>query len=222
METVLAQLCTGTAQWWDVTAVVANEASATVREVNGQLRIVRAGSRGKAASVPICPTLPLHLWRGTYDCVILHEPNPLAATALFCRNPGRRLIVWHHSDLVRPSWAPLVYGRIQRALYRRADCVIVSSPPLAEHSHLVQEAKRVEIIPYGIRLEQYTDLDAKGHVLTGTLKTTHPGPRILFVGRLVYYKGLEVLLHAMTRCTATLLVVGDGPLEGALRAKHQK
>ena len=41
----------------------------------------------------------------------------------------------------------------------------------------------------------------------------------MFVGRLVYYKGVEVLLDAMARCAGTLLIVGDGPLEPALRQR---
>ena len=41
---------------------------------------------------------------------------------------------------------------------------------------------------------------------------------MLFVGRLVYYKGLEVLLDAMSRCGGSLVIVGEGPLEGALRS----
>ena len=45
-----------------------------------------------------------------------------------------------------------------------------------------------------------------------------PGPRLLFVGRLVYYKGLEVLLDAMSLCEGSLVIAGEGPLEGALRA----
>jgi rhamnosyl/mannosyltransferase len=40
---------------------------------------------------------------------------------------------------------------------------------------------------------------------------------MLFVGRLVYYKGLDVLCEAMTRCPGTLLIIGTGPLEGAVR-----
>jgi rhamnosyl/mannosyltransferase len=42
-------------------------------------------------------------------------------------------------------------------------------------------------------------------------------PRVLFVGRLVYYKGLRVLIDAMSRCPGTLFIVGDGPLENDLR-----
>jgi rhamnosyl/mannosyltransferase len=217
METVLRDLCDGTARRWDVEVIAAAPIGRTVRETIGGVRVVRAASYGKAASVPLCPTLPIELWRAHADCVVLHEPNPIAGTSLFVRTPAPHLVVWHHSDLVRPFWAPPTYGRIQRALYRRADCVIVSSPALAAESSLVRHARRVAVIPFGIDLSRYTAIDplVLGRV-QAQLRVVE-GPRMLFVGRLVYYKGLEVLLEAMTRAPGSLVIVGEGPLEGTLR-----
>jgi len=217
METVLRDLCDGTAGRWDVQVVAAASVNRTITEKVGDVSVVRAAAHGKAASVPLCPTLPLELWRARADCVVLHEPNPIAGTSLFLKTPAPHLVVWHHSDLVRPFWAPPTYGRIQRALYRRADCVIVSSPALIADSALVQHARRVVVIPFGIDLNRYTTVDpiALGRV-QARLQAVE-GPRMLFVGRLVYYKGLEVLLDAMTRAPGSLVIVGEGPLEGALR-----
>src|SRR4029077_19628053 len=110
------------------------------------------------------------------------------------------------------------YGRVQGALYRRADCVIVSSPALAAGSALVQQARRVVGIPFGIALGRYQQIDAAARRRAEALFSAVPGPRMLFVGRLVYYKGLDVLLEAMEFCGGSLVIVGEGPLEGALRA----
>jgi glycosyltransferase involved in cell wall biosynthesis len=219
METFVQYLCDGTAGEWEVCAVVANESRPTVEERCGQVRVVRAGSLGTVASVPLCPSLPFHLWREAADCVVLHEPNPLAASALWLRTPAPRLIIWHHSDLVRPRWAPYTYGAVQRSLYRRADCVVVSNPILADRSPLVRQARRVEVIPLGIDLEHYRALDRARQARVEQICALAPGPRILFVGRFVYYKGIHVLIDAMTRCPGTLMLVGDGLLEGALRTQ---
>jgi glycosyltransferase involved in cell wall biosynthesis len=219
METVVKDLCDGMADEYDVRVVGANTGRATITECCGKVTVTRVASLGKAHSVPLCPTLPLHLWRAAADCVVLHEPNPLAGTALFAHTPSSHLIVWHHSDLLRPVWAPATYGRLQRALYRRADCVIVSSPPLAEGSGLVRHARRVAVVPFGIRLERFSDLNERQRALADLLRRRYPGPRILFVGRFVYYKGLEVLVDAMVSTPGTLLLAGEGPLEHEIRQR---
>ena len=103
---------------------------------------------------------------------------------------------------MRPWWAPHTYGRVQRALYRRADCVIVSSPTLAAASPLVQHARRVAVIPFGIPLERYRQRDERQRGAGEPIRAAIPGPRVLFVGRLVYYKGLDVLIDAMAAAPA--------------------
>ena len=222
IETLVQSLCDGTARDWEVSVVAANESPRTVDEICGLVNVVRAGSAGRLASVPLCPSLPFHLWRTRADCVVLHEPNPVAGAALWIRTPAKRLVIWHHSDLVRPWWAPATYGRLQRQLYRRADCVVVSNPVLAARSALVRHARRVAVIPIGIDTERYGALDAAQQSRVEAIRADAPGPRTLFVGRFVYYKGLDVLIEAMQRCPGTLLLVGDGPLEGSLRQQTEK
>jgi rhamnosyl/mannosyltransferase len=217
METLVQSLCDGTASDWDVAVVAANESRRTVREMSGLVHVTRAGSAGRLASVPLCPSLPFHLWRSPADCLVLHEPNPVAGATVWLRAPARRLIIWHHSDLVRPWWAPATYGRLQRMLYRRADCVIVSNPVLAARSSLVASARRVAVIPIGIDMDRFGDLHPAQRARADAIRAENPGPRTLFVGRFVYYKGLDVLIDAMRRCPGTLILVGDGPLEAGLR-----
>jgi rhamnosyl/mannosyltransferase len=219
METVVGDLCKGTAGEWDVRVVAANEGLWSRHERSGDVGVVRAGTLATANSVPLCPSYPFHLWRDPADCVVLHEPNPVAGTALFVRNPARRLVIWHHADLLRPWWAPPTYGRLQRSLYRRADCVIVSSPVLAAESPLVAQARRVAVIPFGVSLERYRRSDPSERARIDRIRAGTPGPRVLFVGRFVYYKGVQRLIEAMAQCPGTLILVGEGPLEADLRRR---
>ena len=119
METVLRDLCDGTAGDWNIRVVAANDRNTTVRERCGDVDVVRAAAFGQAASVPLCPSIPLELWRHRADCVVLHEPNPFAGTALLLHTPAPRFVIWHHSDIVLPWWAPPTYGRI---VQRTAEC----------------------------------------------------------------------------------------------------
>ena len=218
METVLAALCEGTAHRWQVRAVVANGGPRTVRERLNGVEVVRVGTLARALSVSLSPGLARELWRERFDCVVLHEPNPPAGTVLALHTPAPRLVVWHHSEIVRPAWANATYGRVQRALYRRAARVIVAAPPLVGSGN-VAAARRVEVVPYGIALEPLLAATSSPNGHLTRLLAPLPSPRILFVGRLVYYKGLTVLLEALAATQASLVIVGDGPLEGALRAR---
>jgi glycosyltransferase involved in cell wall biosynthesis len=218
METVLAALCEGTARRWQVRALVAHGGVRTVRERRAGVEVIRVGTLARAWSVSVGPALARELWRERFDCVVLHEPNPAAGTLLALHTPAPHLVVWHHSDIVRPAWADATYGRVQRALYRRAARVIVSAPPLAR-SRSVAVARQVEVVPYGVALEPLlTATTSPNGRLAGALSGLPP-PRVLFVGRLVYYKGLGVLLDAMAATRASLVIAGEGPLEAPLRRR---
>jgi rhamnosyl/mannosyltransferase len=71
------------------------------------------------------------------------------------------------------------------------------------------------LIPYGIDARQFDD-DRVDKALVEKLRQRF-GPRvILTVGRLVYYKGIEFLIQAMTRVDARLVIIGEGPLRAEL------
>ena len=77
---------------------------------------------------------------------------------------------------------------------------------------------KVEVIPMGV--------DLKG-LFTPDPRVQRKTDELLFVGRLVEVKGLQVLLEAMPKVLAKhpvsrLVVAGAGPLESALRAAAKK
>jgi rhamnosyl/mannosyltransferase len=147
----------------------------------------------------------------------VHEPNPLAVLALALRPPACPFVLWHHADFLRPGWARPLYAWLRRRLVRAAACVVVSNPTLAGAAYL-REARRIEVIPFGIPLSAFADPDARTVRRARELRAARAAPLVLFVGRLVYYKGVDVLLDAMRDCRARLALIGTGAEGDALRA----
>ena len=71
------------------------------------------------------------------------------------------------------------------------------------------------VIPYGLDPDRYQPTAAV-RARADALRERAGGPILLFVGRLVPYKGLDVLLRALPGLEAQTVIVGDGPLRGAL------
>ncbi|MGH7831925.1 MAG: glycosyltransferase, partial [Candidatus Binatia bacterium] len=151
--------------------------------------------------------------------VHLHFPNPLAEVSYLLSRHKAPLVISYHSDVLRPKRLYKFYLPILRRLLRRADRIIVASPSLLSGSaRLKRFQHKCAVIPYGIRLSDYELSPARKARAEG-LKEKYGDRIVLFVGRLVYYKGVETLLEAMTNIDGRLLLIGNGPLEAALRRK---
>lgn len=218
MERVLQLLCEREKTEVDTRVLVAGTRRRTVREMVDGVAVTRVANVGFAGSVAVCPSLPLWLSRERADVIVIHEPNPIGLVAYALARPAGRLIVWFHSEVVRDRWKyALMYRPWLAHAMRRASRVIVASPPMADAEQLRGFHVRTEVIPYGVdqrRLERSPDVAAR----ETRLRASHPGPLILFVGRLVPYKGLTVLLRAMVDVPATAVLVGDGPQRATLEA----
>jgi rhamnosyl/mannosyltransferase len=77
---------------------------------------------------------------------------------------------------------------------------------------------KVAVIPGGIDTARFVPTAQTRLEARALRRALAPeGPVVLYVGRLVYYKGVEYLLRAMREVRATLLIVGRGGLLGALK-----
>src|SRR5262249_26291664 len=75
------------------------------------------------------------------------------------------------------------------------------------------------VIPFGIDLDRLK-ATPQATARVAEIVAAHPGPRLLFIGRLVPYKGVDVLVDAMASVpNATTLILGDGPLRGDLETR---
>jgi colanic acid/amylovoran biosynthesis glycosyltransferase len=102
--------------------------------------------------------------------------------------------------------AKAVDERVYEELFEEAT-VIVTSRYLERRLRELDYAQPVEVIPSGIRLDRFRFRGPR---------EKPAGCRLLFVGRLVAYKGLDVLLRALAALRRTvepvhLDVIGEGP-----------
>ena len=220
MERVVQLLCEAERAYVDSQVLVANTAARTVRETRNGVPVTRVASLGAIGSVGVCPGFPAALAAIERDVTVIHEPNPVALVSDWITRQSGPLVVWFHSEVLRPQWKyRLLYRPFLRRVLRRADAIVVSSPPLAEHAAELQDFReKCRVVPFGIdsgRLEATPAVHERAHAI----RSTYRGPIVLFVGRLVPYKGVDVLLRAMADVDATAIVIGDGPLRATLQAQ---
>ena len=211
MERVLQSLCQGErARGVDSRALVLATTRATVQEDVDGVPVTRAGQLIRVGSVSVSAALIPLLCGDESDVLVLHEPNPMALLAYAIARPRHRLIVWYHSEVVRPRWRyRAFYHPFVSFALRRATRVVVSSPALLEHADaLAPYRTRAVVVPFGL---------PEPAPPSPTPASAHPDRRVvLFVGRLVPYKGVDVLLRAMQGLEASAVIVGDGPLRETL------
>jgi glycosyltransferase involved in cell wall biosynthesis len=218
METILELVCDRTSAEVDNSVLVANDRGSTSNERHGSVEVVRLPAIAKIGAVAICPTLPFRLRTAKTDLIVIHEPNPMALLAYFLARPAGRLIVWFHSEVVRPGWRyALFYRPLLRFAFARASRIIVASPTLAASAPQLRgwQSKCV-VIPYGLEIER-GDVPERVIKRVDAIRQEAGRPIVLFVGRLVRYKGVDVLLEAMRGVSATALLVGTGPERDALQ-----
>ncbi|MHB9150096.1 MAG: glycosyltransferase [Thermoleophilia bacterium] len=209
----------------EVDVVVVAEGRAA-REIDGKVHVRRLGQLAVLASNPLPVGLTTVLKESYHDVWHFHYPFPSGELALLLAARSRRdrpvAVCTYHSDFVPQSAAKHVlsplYGELTRRFLREVDGIIVSSPGLAAASRFLRATTDKErVIPFGIDPRPWAST-AEVQRDARRLRAAYVGPITLFVGRLVSYKGVEVLLEAFRNVPGTLLLVGEGPLRPRLEA----
>lgn len=190
------------------------------KEIIDDVEIFRASSIGVYFSVPISFTFSFLLKKLSMDRDILHFhlPFPLAVMSYLLIRPKGKIIVWWHCDIFRPQYLyKLLYKPFLKIFLNKADKIIVATPLHIDNSDILKKyKKKCVIIPYGIDVDRFI-LDNKIMGKAEKIRKKY-GPRIiLFVGRLIYYKGLDYLVKIMEHVDAKLLLIGEGYLKEDLQ-----
>ncbi len=187
-----------------VIALVCNLGSrTTVEELNG-VKVVKSGRIATVASMPISLSQPLAVARLRPDVIHVHSPYPLGEVSAWLLGRGSRLVITHHSDVVRQKGLLRLYGPVLRRVLRRADRILTDSPNYMRTSAWLQPVRdKCTVVPLGVDPVRFAPS-----------ASPYAGPpMLLFVGRLRYYKGLDTLLHALVALPdVALSVVGEGAM----------
>jgi hypothetical protein len=99
-------------------------------------------------AVSVAPSLPLWLARAAADVMVLHEPNPMALLAYAIARPATPLIVWMHSEVIRTRLQYRVfYKPLLDFALRRAQRIVVASPPMLNIPALAHYQRKCTVIP---------------------------------------------------------------------------
>ena len=215
----------------DVRAIVANSGPADAAETIDGVRVTRLARAFEYASTPVAGSMSRAIAEAAAatDVFHLHFPYPWGEFSWLASRAGGRTaggvptVLTYHSDIVRQRVLGALYGPVLHRVLDRVDLVIASSPDMVEHSpELSRIAEKCRVVPFGIHVERFAatpEREARAAELRASEAPSRgERPIVLFVGRLIYYKGADVLVRAMAEVDADLVMVGRGALEAELKA----
>ena len=132
----------------------------------------------------------------------MHDPFPLATLALVFSKP-HKLIVTYHSDIIKQkSLKPLV-DIIRMAVLNKATVITTTSSEMIKNSDLLcrLKQKKIHILPLFLDdLAIYKKPISEANIVdVDILSATSNKQFLLMLGRMNYYKGLDVLLSAIQK-----------------------
>ena len=239
VERIVQQLAEGLKDRMDMKVLVCRRKGRTlIEEVNG-IEVCRTSSFGMAFSMPVSLSFFNYFRKAVKDrdIIHIHMPFPLADIAVALYRYRGKIVLWWHSDILRQKFFLALYKPFMRGLLRCADTIMVATQAHIDNSDFLPEFRdKCVVIPFGVKANdknkyweshEGSDRNEYRESHEGSDKNkyreSHAGSDsdavvILFVGRLVYYKGCEILLEAFGKITgARLRIVGSGVLEDKLK-----
>lgn len=218
---VISRITTGLHSHVKSTILVAQPKCALgVSEFYKKIFVTRSLSLGNLFSMPLAPFYIFNFWHKARKSSVVHchYPFPLNDLAVTLWFPKKTALIihWHAEITAQKRLLPLVKPLINHCL-KRADKIIVSNPCMVDASaYLKLYREKCEVIPYGIQTDHMQALTVESQQKIKNLQQCYPR-LILAVGRLVSYKGFDVLLKAMQQIDGQLCIIGEGVLNNELQ-----
>lgn len=193
----------------DVNVIVANVRPQAEHFVSEGVSVTRVARIGTVASMPVCVGLTSAVRQTPADLVHIHTPNPGAAFAFLMSKHRGKLVITHHADTSGRAFLRKMSDPFVIQAMRRANRILVTSKRYCESSdELKPFYEKCRVIPLGIDIDHGPYADPN---IIRTIRERFGERIVLAVGRLVSYKGFDILVRAMKQVDAKLLLIGSGP-----------
>ncbi|MBI5698837.1 glycosyltransferase [Candidatus Saganbacteria bacterium] len=199
-----------------IKVLTANTRPRTEEDIVDEISVTRVARFGELFSVPLCPAFPLVLKSKNADIMHFQMPFPLAEFSEILFPKRAKIVVSWHSDIVKQVFQRKLFEPFLLKFLDRVDKILVATPNhITSSLYLPKYIDKCEIVPYGIDFSRFDKIGSEDQKVRA-LKNKYADGLVLFVGRLVYYKGVEYLIRAMRESTGRLVIIGDGPLKQRL------
>lgn len=222
METVVASMAEGAAALGHevIVLVHADDGDTAPRTPAPGVTVLRAPYRFAVGTMALSlayARLYRH-WRQWADVVHVHAPNPFVDLLIALWPPKAPLVVTWHSDIVRQKLLKHLVTPLAHALCRRVAAIHCSAEFIRRDSTFLPPYRdKIRVIPFGRAVDEFLAAAADAPAKAAT-QAARGGRFALAVGRLVYYKGFDVLIRAAVDVPdLRLVILGDGPLRGDLQ-----
>lgn len=219
VEKVVQDIAEGLSDKAHMDVLACQDKGSFCQEIINGINVTKASSLGIHFSMPISFQFPFLLKKmcHQYDVLHFHMPFPLGDIACLLSGYKGKVIAWWHSDIVRQKKLLKLYEPFLYQFLDRVDKIIVATPNHIESSAFLKSYRdKCVVIPFGIDLDTFGTNEKILHKIS-SIKEQHQRPIVLFVGRLIYYKGVEYLIEAMRKIDADLVLIGKGILEDKLK-----
>ncbi len=221
METVVASMAEGVAALGHevIVLVHADDGDTRPRHPAPGVTVLRAPYRLAVGSLALSPAYArlYREWRAWADVVHVHTPFPIADLLTALWPPKAPVVVTWHSDIVRQKLLKYAVAPFAHRLCRRAAAIHCSAEFIRRDSTFLPPYRdKICVIPFGRAVESFVAA-AADEAAKATIRAAQGGRFALAVGRLVYYKGFDILLQAAaTLPDLRLAIIGEGPMQAEL------
>src|SRR5580704_12425705 len=216
IETHLQALCGALRNHADVRVIVSSDDRNTVEELVDSVPVARLGTLLTAFSTSISPAMVSRIRNSGAELVHIQLPNPAAVLAYLASGHRGRLVVTYHSDTVKQKILGRMFEPLLHAALRRSAAIIATSPNYVATSPVLQAFRdRCHVIPYGIDTAQFEQCSPEA---VRSVRERLGDRLVISVGRLVYYKGFDVVIRGGADVRGKLVIVGEGPLRSELQS----